>query len=182
MITKIKAYSSKNKTKLRNLTNSLWCFCIILLTWYILVGHKYRFYYNHGASMEPTHYDGEWIIGEVDPKYTPRKYDLVIIDVDGEKLTKRIMGIEGEHIEIKNGKIFTNNEETLDPFGQGDIIYWTEAKEERDKKPKKEWLFFNVLQDVGLIPEGYVFLIGDNREISWYGVIKISEIKAEVIF
>ena len=40
----------------------------------------------------------------------------------------------------------------------------------------------NTDEDVGKVPEGYVWVIGDNRSMSWYGLVKIQEIKGLVLF
>ena len=50
------------------------------------------------------------------------------------------------------------------------------------KKPENDWLFLNVYQDIGRVPKGHVWVIGDNRSLSWYGMVKIKNIKSLVIF
>ena len=35
---------------------------------------------------------------------------------------------------------------------------------------------------MGIIPEDHVFVIGDNREISWYGVVHVKDITDLIIF
>jgi len=158
----------------------------MLLSWYLFVGYKYSFVLNWGESMVPTYEDREIII--VQNKYTlgdywrPDRYDNIIIRVDGERLSKRVLALEGEYVRIRHGKVYINEKEREDPYGAGHIIYWTEPEEIRKKKPEEEWLFLNVDQDVGLVPPGYVFVMGDNRKISWYGMIRIEDIKALVIF
>ena len=136
--------------------------------------------------MEPSYQHKEMII--VQNKFTlpsywkPGRYDNIIVRVDGEKLTKRVLALEGEYVRIKYGKIYINDKERKDPYGVGGVTFWTEPEEVREKKPEREWLFLNVDQDVGLVPPGYVFVMGDNRKISWYGMVDVSDIKALVIF
>ena len=109
------------------------------------------------------------------------RFDVVIVNVEGEALAKRIIGVEGEYVHIQWGKIFIDDKEFKEPYGNGEVIYWVEDEEVRKKKPKHRWLFFNVDEDIGLVPEGYVFVIGDNRNISWYGMVKVKEIKSIVV-
>jgi len=159
---------------------------IVLLILYILFGHKYKVIYNIGDSMHPTYYDREWIITEKIHNQTkdwiPKRYDIVIVWDTQERLTKRVIGLAGDEIEIKYGKIFLNGKELKDPYGNGDIIHYVEDEETRSKKPKKEWLFFNTNSHAEKIPEGHIWVIGDNREISWYGLIPIKHIKSLVVF
>jgi len=134
--------------------------------------------------MHPTYLDKEWIITEkiYNPKdWIPERFDVVIVSDTQEKLTKRIIGLEGDKISIKTGKIFLNGKKLEDPFGKGDIIYYVEDEKERLKKPKKEWLFFNTNTQEEEVPKGFIWVIGDNREISWYGLVKIEDIKSLVI-
>ena len=61
---------------------------------------------------------------------------------------KRVVGIAGDHIEIKDGKVFLNGEELEEPYLQDDVVTTSDT--------------FNDF----IVPEGYVFAIGDNRENS----------------
>ena len=49
-------------------------------------------------------------------------------------------------------------------------------------KPKEQWLFLNTNMDVGLVPKGHVYVIGDNREISWHGIVPVKDITDLIIF
>tara|TARA_R100000808_G_C2128489_1_gene138200 strand:+ start:746 stop:1159 length:414 start_codon:yes stop_codon:yes gene_type:complete len=137
--------------------------------------------------MFPTYKNKELLVvqktSSLDKNWSPRRYDEVIVKTEWyEKLSKRVIALEGEHVRIKHGKIYVNDKVQEDPYGKGDIIFYTESKEEQAKKPKHEWLFFNTDQDVGIIPKGYVFIIGDNREISWFGKVPIKNITDLIIF
>jgi len=63
----------------------------LFVVWAIL-GYKYQFTYNHGESMEPAHYDGDWIIVEKTkrlPKgWSPDRFDVIVIldEKTGEEL------------------------------------------------------------------------------------------------
>lgn len=115
--------------------------------------------------------------------WSPRRYDEVIIQTEWyEKLSKRVIGLEGEHVKIKHGKIYIDGEHKPDPFSRGDVIFYTEPEEDRKLKPKEEWLFLNTHEDLGIIPEGHVFVIGDNREISWYGIVSEDDIVDLIIY
>ena len=61
---------------------------------------------------------------------------------------KRVIGVAGDHIEIKDGKVFLNGEELDEPYLEPDVITVSDT--------------FNDF----IVPEGYIFAIGDNRENS----------------
>jgi len=176
------------------LRHPLWLLAIILFVWYLSFGYKYGFIYNHGVSMQPTIEDGEWIIMQkrstMEKKWTPDRYDVVIInDVSaGDRLSKRIIGLPGDTIEVNEGVIYLNGRELEDPFGKGKILVY--LVDDNDKN----LIYWNgpeagapVVQMIShtkeKIKEGYVWVIGDNRSESWYGMLPIKDIKGlAVIF
>lgn len=184
---KIKAFLTKSK-----LRQPLWLIAICLFVVWAIIGYKYQFTYNHGESMEPTHYDGDWIIVEKAERlrkgWSPDRFDVVVIldGKTGDKLCKRVMGLPGDTVEIKGGVIYINGKDLEDPFGHGkislslvdadhnDLLYWNGLEKGQpvielvDEKLKK-------------IPEKNVWIIGDNRSLSWYGILGIEDIVGLVI-
>lgn len=109
------------------------------------------------ASMEPTILVGEQLFGNrLTYKFfrDPERYDIVIFrDPDDDKrlLIKRIIGLPGDTIDIRNGDVFVNGSEipltdsfcmTPDSTAPGKLTY-----------PIK-------------VPEDSYFMLGDNRMVS----------------
>jgi signal peptidase I len=94
------------------------------------------------------------------------RYDIVVVSkrVAGEEIIKRVIGMPGDSIEIKEGSLFINDEEVIDIYGEGD----TED-----------------LKKVFLGPDEY-WVMGDNRTVSldsrFFGKIKKKDIKGETQF
>jgi signal peptidase I len=180
---------SKGK-KSRNIINTLWLTAVSLFIIWAVIGHRYRFTYNKGESMEPAYYNGEWMIVEKRNKlpkdWIPDKYDVVVIEDkgEGENLCKRVIGTPGDKIEIKEGYIFLNGEKLEDPYGNNrrlsfflcdgdgkDLYYWG----------TNEKVVQYVNQEQITVPKGYVWVIGDNRTVSWFGQLPLGDIKGLVI-
>lgn len=123
------------------------------------IGHFFIFEPTevNGRSMEPTYFDEDEIFIEKISLLLskPQRGDIVsLIDEDSDiLLIKRIIGLPGEQIHIKNGRVF---------------IRQTDGTEEELKEPylkygtitlpmtEKEYLY-------PVIPEDHYFVIGDNR-------------------
>ena len=180
-MSKLKEYLSQSPLRSASILAIL-----MLFTWYCFFGWKYGFVYNVGNSMLPTFQDKELLVvqrASTLKHWSPRRYDEVIIQTEWyEKLSKRVIALEGEHVKIKHGKIYINDKHKRDPFGRGDIIFYTEPEEDRKLKPKEEWLFLNTNMDVGVVPKDHVYVIGDNREISWHGIVPVKDITDLIIF
>ncbi len=102
-----------------------------------------------GYSMEPTLYGHQrLIIEKLSYRFTqPHRGDIVVIRVDGfdELLIKRVIGLPGETLEVKNGVVFINGKALDEPYVNG--------------APRGDY-------PTTKIPEGYIFVMGDNRNNS----------------
>src|SRR3989344_2966127 len=90
----------------------------IFLFLYLLVlqPHKIK-----GASMEPNFPNGEYLLTD---KVTyrfgePKRGDVIVFKAptgNGDEYIKRIIGLPGEGISVRNGKIYVNNEELKETY------------------------------------------------------------------
>lgn len=96
-----------------------------------------------GRSMEPTFHSGDYVLMRRAWSRTPQRFEIVTVQTGSEFVTKRVIGLPGELVWLKEGVIFINGErlEEPSPVKRG---VWT-------VKP-------------GLIEPGKFLLIGDNRE------------------
>ncbi len=93
------------------------------------------------------------------------RYDIVVLKetIDNDTIIKRIIGMPGETVEIKNNKIYINDEEIEDEYAYGDTSDYTRITLGSDE----------------------YFLLGDNRLISKdsrsFGPVKKKNIKGKTI-
>ena len=121
-----------------------------------------------GPSMQPNLYVGYRMMTEKISYqfHEPRRGDIVIFERgDGQiNLVKRVIGLSGETIESKNGHTYINGEPLIEP--------WVQYFGGHDLPPTR-------------VPEGHVFIIGDNRPVSHdsrtIGPVPIEQIKGRVI-
>ena len=104
-----------------------------------------------GPSMNNTLVDGEIVIlNKFEYRRTDiKRYDIVVIKVDGKQIIKRVIGLPNETIEIKDDKVYANGKELKNDC----------ANTKTDD--------FDLSQ-IGLkkIPADSYFVLGDNREVS----------------
>ena len=125
--------------------------------------------YVSGTSMSPTLNNGEiLILNKLDKEY--ERFDVVVIDYKSDKinerLIKRVIGLPGDKIKYKDGKLYVNNKQVEDKFSS-----FTDD--------------FNMsLFEVNEIPDGKYLVLGDNRTESLdsrrLGLISEKDIKGTV--
>ena len=96
------------------------------------------------------------------------KFTYHVLEIGKESYIKRVIALPGEHVEIKDGKVYIKGEELDEPYLTDDVI--TEPT--------------GVLNDF-IVPENTVFAMGDNREGSKdcraFGCIPLERIESKVV-
>lgn len=94
------------------------------------------------------------------------RFDIIVLDEekDNEKIIKRVIGLPGETVAIKKGKIYINDKVIDDEYAYGETSDYNKVTLKDDE----------------------YFILGDNRLISkdsrYFGPIKDNEIKGKIVF
>jgi len=159
---------------------------IRLLSLLIILCSIYNFGYKvfliQGDSMNPSHTELDMVLidrlsYDLD---NPKRGDIIVCYdyIDQDFLIKRIIGIPGDTIEVIEGVIYVNGKEWKDKFtetkigalltnGKGEVIKNSETG-------KVIYAYDNALYDP--LREDEYWIIGDNRDYSWYGIIQKADI------
>lgn len=114
----------------------------------------------NGSSMEPSFYSGDYLIVD---EFTyhfagePKRGDVIVFDYPlnpNFKYIKRVIGLPGETVSIKDGKILIKSKNS-EEFVLDETNYLSEES-------LKEWVYSNNLQEKELKENEY-FVLGDNR-------------------
>ena len=97
----------------------------------------------NGDSMNNTLKDGYLMVLKKYERNSINRFDIVVINQDGEKLIKRIVGLPKEDIEYKDNVLYINGELIENNFGS------VNTKDFKDYCAENEY-----------------FVLGDNRENS----------------
>lgn len=132
----------------------------------------------YGNSMEPTlQHNDQLIIEKLSSRFNRLdRGDIVTIYVpefldDGkDTIIKRIIGVAGDKVEIKDGKVYINGLELEEDYINGTSTGTVDEK------------FSSVI-----VPEGYVYVLGDNRlpnaskDSRSIGPVPLSRIKGKAV-
>ena len=137
---------------LRTLLGVLICVTIALTLSLLITKYAAHHTSVEGSSMEPTLENGDQLIVEKLSYYfhDPERYDVIVFPFsDDVSYIKRIIGVPGDIIQIKNGVIYLNGEELDEHYGKEDRIQEAGLAEEEI-----------------VLNEGEYFVLGDNRNAS----------------
>lgn len=103
-----------------------------------------------------------------EPKGAINKFVYYCLEVTKKSYIKRTIGVSGDHVKIENGKVYINGEELKEDYLQSDVI--TESE---------------IFKDF-IVPEGYIFAMGDNRTKSTdcreFGCVPLEKVEGIVVF
>lgn len=153
--------------KVRKEKNELWEWIKALLIAFAIAAFIRYFLFTpivvDGESMMPTLEDGDrMIVNKIGYKIgSPDRFDIVVFHApEGKDYIKRVIGLPGDHIEYIDDQLYINGEPYEEPYLDQYKAEITEGNLTGDFR----------LQDIDptleVIPEGYVFVMGDNRRFS----------------
>ena len=109
----------------------------------------FRFVGVVGPSMQPTLFENDWLAVSAIP-HEPKAGDIVIVtqpNAFDEPIVKRVVATAGQTVDIRDGHVFIDGKQLIETYIASDV--YTE-REDLDNYPVT-------------IPEGKVFVLGDNR-------------------
>ncbi len=148
------------------------------------------------GSMMPAIATGDTVIAQL---FAPRLFGVDFGDIvlfmhpteSGQMLIKRILGMEGDLIEVRGGELFRNGRRLAqcrlrplrDPEKNKRVVERLEVVNERPYLVWDQPAFISKAVRVR-VPRGHVFVAGDNRDRSGdsrsFGAVPVSLIKARV--
>ena len=134
-----------NKEKLKKFIKELYPYLIIIIVVVLFRTFIATPVRVDGDSMNSTLKDGDiLILNKLNKRY--ERFDVVVINNNGTKLIKRIIGLPGENIEYKDNDLYIN----------GELFKDIETSRTSDFSLEE-------LYNLKEIPEDYYFVLGDNR-------------------
>ncbi|WP_050180057.1 signal peptidase I [Domibacillus robiginosus] len=132
----------------------------------------------HGESMSPTFADADKVI--ITKTTNIDRFDQIVFDAPDtdEHYIKRVIGVPGDSIEVKDDVLYVNGKATEEPY----------LAENRSHLMEGEKLMgdFTLKEKTGhdRVPDGYLFVMGDNRRVSKdsriFGLVPEDSVNGEV--
>ncbi len=137
---------ARAKSALREVAETVVPAIIIAVLIHVFLAQATRVY---GQSMEPNlHTDMRLVVEKLSYRlHTPQRGDIVVLRVrpEDEMLIKRVIGLPGDQVEIRDGKVYVNGQPLDEPY--------LDQETRGNLAPRT-------------VPPLHVFVMGDNRRAS----------------
>ena len=104
-----------------------------------------------------------------EPQNIFTKFTYYALEINKKSYIKRVIATQGEHVKIQDGKVFIDGKELKEDYLQPSVV-----------TTSLNGMFTDLV-----VPEGYVYLLGDNRMHSTdsrsFGCIPIDKIESKVL-
>ncbi|MDQ0175842.1 signal peptidase I [Bacillus chungangensis] len=111
-----------------------------------------------GLSMMPTLHNGDRMI--VNKLGKPDRFDIVVFHAPEQKdYIKRVIGLPGDTVEYRDDTLYINGKKYEEP-------YLEEYKNQITDGPLTEDFTLSEILDNDVVPDGEIFVMGDNRRFS----------------
>ena len=136
------------------------------------------FYYVPSGSMLNTIQEGDLVLGEKVSLCIadPEPGDVVTFDspIDGETLIKRVIAVGGQTIDLRDGVVYVDGAPLEEPYVEG-----------RPTESLSELAGSENIQYPYTIPEGMVWVMGDNRTNSkdsrFFGPVSVDDVTSRAV-
>ncbi|MEI7620524.1 MAG: signal peptidase I [Candidatus Falkowbacteria bacterium] len=158
-------------------------FKIVIISLVIILPIRYFIiqpFYVKGASMEPTFHDHQYlIIDEISYRFNdPQRGDIVVFRYPQnpqEYFIKRIIGLPGERVEVRDGSVYIYNDKYPEGFVLDESVYLADNIKTYD-----------LSEEIVTLRGGEYFVLGDNRNASKdsrsFGAVNKSFLTGRVMF
>lgn len=141
------------KERLRDIKRFFWYITIVFALSFMMVTFLLQKTTVLGNSMYPTlsHQDNVFVNKMIYRNQEPKRYDIIVFKYlyqDDQYYIKRIIGLPGETVQIKDGSVYIDGEPLNETYGVEEIM---------DPKRAKEPV---------TLGEDEFFVLGDNRNQS----------------
>ena len=126
-------------------------------------------------APDPTYYDSHEAdqtnpiaIYNSEPENIFKKFVYYCLELTKKSFIKRVIAVEGDHVKIEDNKVYVNGELLEEEYLSSDVITTSRT-------------FYDFI-----VPEGYIFAMGDNRTKSTdcrsFGCIPVDKVEGIVVF
>ncbi|MBC2026831.1 type I signal peptidase SipX [Listeria welshimeri] len=142
----------------------------------------------NGASMNPTLHDGEHLF--INKVSDPKRFDIIVFpapDEENAEYIKRVIGLPGDKVEYKEDQLYINDKKYDEPYLDSEKDALKSGYLTTDVNGDPNFTMAEIKGSNGslIVPEGQLFVLGDNRQVSkdsrYIGFISQESVLGKVI-